>query len=118
MHGATGYRDLGADDIDRLRSVSSWQSGFCRCGQARGTGSRLVVLQRHRLALAAHGAVEVQLAESRGRKGADHHLGLFHRLLGGEALPGVGAEVVAAEDDALDWEAVLGGDPLDEVAEV
>ena len=60
----------------------------------------------------------MQLDESRGREGADHHLGLLRRLLGGEALPGVGAEVVAGEDDALGGEAVLVGDPLDEVAEV
>ena len=50
---------------------------------------------------AGHAAVQVDLGVAGLDVGGDQHVGLVHCGAGGFALPAVGAEVVAAEDDAV-----------------
>ena len=52
----------------------------------------------HRLALAAHARVEVDLLVAGGDVGGHHGFGLGQGILGRQVPPRVGAEVVAAED--------------------
>jgi len=60
----------------------------------------------------------VDLGEASGNVGLDQGVGVVHRLLGLEMVPGVWSEVVASEDYAVAREAVSIGDLVHEVAEV
>ena len=92
---AAGDGDLGADDVDG-RGVGVGLGGGGEVGGAGGGGG---VGEGGGFAGAAHGGVEVELGEAGAGVGLDHGVGAEHRLRGGEVLPRVGAEVVAAEDE-------------------
>ena len=113
--GAAGGRDLGADDEEE--AVGGDRLGR-RAGERGGAGDGLVVGQLGGLARAALGAVEVDLGEAGLGIGADHGVGLGHGLLRREVPPGLGAEVVAAEDDRRAVEPGLVGEPVDHGHEV
>ena len=117
LEGAAGNGHFRADDVHRL-GLGLARRRFRHRRQTGRPLGRHRIGERHRLAGAAHRRVEVQLGEAGPGVGLDHHPRLGHGGLGAEALPGVGAEMVAAEDDAIEGKADAAGDGLDEVAEV
>ena len=117
---AARHRHLGADDVDRrLAAVGRFAPGLLgRQAQPHRAGRDLGLGQRHRVVGAGHGAVHVDLAEAGGDVLRHHHLGLGHRLRRGQAAPGVGPEVVAAQHEQLRRQALDAGQRFDEAAEV
>ena len=118
FRGTARDRDLGADDIDR-RFAS--RSRLCALGdraEARRAPRDRLVGQRCRIVRARHRAIEMDLAEAGANIVLDQHLGPCHRRLGGQRLPGIGTEMVAAEKNAVPRQADAIRNAMDEVAEV
>ncbi len=114
MGGATWRGNFGADDVDGRRAAPPRDPVFGNPRQAGGPRSRQVIRERLGLAGTAHGGVEMDLAETGVDIGRDHDRGTAQRLFGRQRLPGIGAEMVAAQDEALHGEADACRDPLDE----
>ena len=72
--------------------------------------------QRHRVIGAGHAAVEVDLVETGGDVGFDQHARVGHRFGRRAPLPGIRAEMVAAQDQPFAWEAFLIGQGADVIA--
>ena len=113
---AAGDGHLGADDVEE---ISNTRVGLFRLpGQPGRAFGHHVVAQGCRVVGAGHAAVEVDLGEPGGDVGFDKTLRLRHRFLGGELLPPVRAEVVAAQYDSIFRQPVASGYPQHERPEV
>ena len=112
--GSSRHRHLGTDDVARTTSAR------CRLGytgEASRPFRRHLVGQSRGVAATPHAGIEMKLAEARPRIGVDHRLGLAEGLFGRQRLPGVGAEMVATQDQQAPVEPNLPRDTVDEVAE-
>jgi hypothetical protein len=115
--GAAGYGHLGADDVHGCGAGAAG-GVFGDLQEAGGAAGDGLVVEDVRVIGAGHAAVKVDLGVAGFDVFSDEDVGLGHGGVGGFALPAVGAEVVAAEDDAVAGEVLLVGDGEDHVAEV
>ncbi len=114
---AARHRDLGADDVARRLGGVARKCVFGGPAEPRRALGDGAFGKRHRIAGAAHRAVEVDFAEAGTDVIGDHDLGPGHGLVGRPARPGIGAEMIAAERDPIGRDADAVGDDPDEVAE-
>ena len=117
LRGAPRHRHLCADDIARTTSARCSCSGFGNAGEAGRAMGRHLVGQSRILSATPHAGVEMELGEAGARKGVDHDLGFAQCLFGRQRLPGVGAEMVAAEDQPARVETDLPRDADHEITE-
>ena len=106
---AAGDRHLGADDIGELAPASLGFRNRAELGGAFGDRR----LGQDRVVGAGHAGVEMDLRKSRFDKNADHVARLPHRVARRPRLPGIGAEVIAAEDEPRGIDARLARQALD-----
>ena len=94
-----GHGYFGADDVNQRHGAGhSGARVFGDAAEAGGTFGDSRVWQRHRITGAAHAAIEVDFFVTGLDVMADEFLAVGHRLVCGQVLPAVRAEVVAAED--------------------
>ena len=94
-----GDGHFGADDVnERHRAGHGSARVFGDTAEAGGTFGDSRVWQRHRITGAAHAAIKVDFFVTGLDVMADEFLAVGHRLIGGQVLPAVRAEVVAAEN--------------------
>src|SRR6185437_9767817 len=95
------HRHLRADYIDR-RLAAGLTPRILRAGAQKGGAFRHDRIGKSwRVARARHRAVEVNLAVARTHILADHDARARKRFVRRQGLPGVGPEMIAAEQDAL-----------------
>ena len=114
---AAGHRNLGPDDVDGRSMPRARGRGLGSRGEAGGACRDDVVVQHGRVVGAAHAGVEMDLGVAGGGEIGHQDLGLRHRGVGGQSRPGIGAEMIAAEDEGCGVEPALGREVADEVAE-
>jgi len=118
--GAAGCGDFGADDVDGglgLELAGGGTGVFGGKAEPNAAGGDLVVRQGRGIARAGHAGVEMDFAEASGGEGGDHDFGVTHGIGCGEVAPGIGAEMIAAEDEGSGGKTGLVGDGFDEAAE-
>ena len=94
-----GDGHFGADDVhQRHRAGHGRARVFGDAAEAGGAFGDGRVRQRHRIAGAAHAAIEVDFFVTGLDVMADKFFAVFHRLVRGQVLPAVRAEMVATED--------------------
>ena len=93
------YGHFGTDDVNERHRAGHGGAGvFGDAAEAGGAFGDGGVRQRHQVARAAHAAIEVDFFVTGLDVMADEFLAVGHRLIGGQVLPAVRAEVVAAEN--------------------
>ena len=115
---SAGDRHLGADDIHRTVDADAVAVSSATCNSRAAAARHDLVGKDGRVVCTRHAAVQVDLGVARLDVRGDQHLGLGHCRTGGFALPTVGTEVVATEDDAFTRESGLIGDAEHQVAEL
>ena len=94
-----GHGNFGADDVNQRHGAGhSGARVFGDAAEAGGAFGDGRVRQRHRVAGAAHAAIEVDFFVTGLDVMADKFFAVFHRLVRGQVLPAVRAEMVATED--------------------
>ena len=118
LSGAAGYRHFGADDIDRRLAARFFPGTLGNRAQPCCAFSCHCLRDRLRIVRARHGAVEMDLPESRGDVLPDQHLRLLHcrrcRLL----APRIGAEMIPTQPEAFRGKIYAPRDPLNEAPEI
>lgn len=115
FRGAAGDGDLGADDVHGRGTGGGVFGGFAEIG---GAGGDELLGEWGGVVGAGHAGVEMELAEAGGCVLSDHDLCGGHGFGGSGLLPGIGAEVIATEEDAFGGKTELCGNVEDEPAEV
>ena len=113
MRRATRRRYFRANDVAR-RDTRGGCLLLGHSGEPGGPQRDVFVGERDGFTRAAHRAIEMNLAEAGVDIGRHHRLGMTHRLIGGQRLPGIGAEVIATEDHPVHAQANCVGDTGDE----
>ena len=113
---AARHGHLCADDVDGRRAAA--RGGLGHSSERSGAPGGDLVGERGALSGAAHAGVEMQLGKAGPGVGVDHRLRAPHGLVRGETLPGIGAQMIAPEDDAGGIEADPRRNRLDKGAEV
>ena len=115
--GAAGYRDFGADDVADGTGAGGTGGGFCGGAEARGAVCDELIGEVGWVVETAHAGVEMDLREAGLGVLLDHAAGAVEGGFRLQMLPGIGAEVVAAEDEVMGVKADAVRDFQGEVAE-
>ena len=102
--------DLGSDNIDQIAAAGRFLrdgAKFCRAFGDRRFRQGAIVR-------AGHAGVEMDFREAGFDIGAHYVARFAQSLVRRPALPGIGPEMVASEDDPGDGDAFLASEPLDE----
>ncbi len=101
FRGAARYRNLGADDVHGC-FTTHFTPDFLRDGaKIRGPRGHHRILQRRWITRARHRAIQVNLTEPRLDVGRYHLPGPLHRNRRRLRGPGVGTQVIAAQQESL-----------------
>ena len=112
---ATGDGHFSADDIDGFDIAADLLGGGAESGGARGDD---FIGERRPIICAGHAGVEMDFLESGAHVSLHHQRGFAHGFRRRFMLPGIGAEMVTAEDEAGGGETAGCGDASDQAMKV